>query len=73
MEFAPTGFVSSAARGCSGKPKPASNLPSWAVTKTGSGNESGKPTLVVFGTVTVKNPAVLWYGRETMEPRRVCK
>lgn len=73
MEFAPTGFVSSAARGCSGKPKPAATTPSWARAKDPVGNASGEPTIVVFGTVTIKGPAVLWYGRESFVEKQVCK
>lgn len=47
-------------------PKPKAPKPAAAQQADAPSADAGKPIPVVFGTITVNEPNVLWYGESTL-------
>lgn len=48
-------------------PKPKQPKPAAAAEMENPTADAGRPIPVVFGTVTIKGPNVLWYGEKTVK------
>lgn len=52
-------------------PKPKQPKPDAARDLDNPTAEAGRPVAVVFGTITVTGPNILWYGEKTLRERSV--
>lgn len=52
-------------------PKPKTPKPEAAKDLENPTAEAGRPVAVVFGTMTVTGPNILWYGEKTLKERQV--
>lgn len=52
-------------------PKPKTARPEAATDLDNPTAEAGRPIPVVFGSVTIKGPNVLWYGEKTINSYQV--
>ncbi len=52
-------------------PKPKTPKPEAARDLENPTAEAGRPVAVVFGTLTVTGPNILWYGEKTLKERSV--